>query len=289
VPARGEAEVRARVLAGAARLDARVEPADGLGDALASDDAATLLGAARHRPRVLLVAAPDDAEGPAAFFVEKALQSSGVSEIVRAAPDLAGASPESLDVLVALGAGPARRVDLPALYVGTRAGALPLADFRDLTGGDARLRSLEAKDPILRGVALDGVTIERATAAPVPPKARALVDLDGGTVVLAGGAGRSAFVYVGIDPARSDLALRVAFPVLVANALHALGGAADVITADTVARSEITLQPASDPPADEEVEPRFRLPFAPAVLLGFLGAVLLALEAWTWRKGWANG
>ena len=61
-------------------------------------------------------------------------------EVVRAPPSLQGVTPEPLDVLVALAAGPSRRVDLPALYVGTRTGALPLGGFRDLDREQAHLR-----------------------------------------------------------------------------------------------------------------------------------------------------
>jgi hypothetical protein len=292
VPAAGEAEVRVRVIASAARLSARVEPDDGISDALASDDEAVIAGAGRAAPRVLLMGGDDEAEATSAFFVEKALAAAGVKDIVHVPPTLAGTPPQVGDVVVALAGGPARALDVPALYLGTKSGSLPFAGLRDLEGDGTRLRSLDARDPLLRGVALDGVTIEKATAAGLPPGARALVDLDGGTVVLAGGAGARAFVYVGIDPARSDLVLRVAFPVLVANALHALGGAADVVVADTVARPEIMLREA--PPeilvAAEEpaASPRpLGVRAHPAVLLALIGAMLLALEAWAWRKGWS--
>jgi hypothetical protein len=196
-------------------------------------------------------------------------------------------------VVVALDRGPIRSLDVPALYLGTRTGALPFSGLREVQKEGTRLRSLDARDPLLRGVALDGVTIEHATVAAPPPGARALVDLDGGTVVLAGGAGGRAFVYLGIDPARSDLVLRVAFPVLVANALHALAGAADVVAADTVARAEIALPDASVPGAvadlhDQEPEVRsLAARLRPSLLLAILGVALLALEAWGWRKGWS--
>lgn len=290
VPARGEAEVRVRVLSSITRLSARVRPDDGGRDVLAADDEATLDGAARKAPRVVLVARTGDEGAAAAFFVEKALGSAGVKDIVRAAPDLGGVEPAAGDIAVVLGDGPARRIDAPALYLATRGGSLPYADVKTIGGEATRLRSLEQRDALLRGVSLDGVTIEQAAAATGPAGARSLVDLDGGTVLLAGGAGRGAWVYLGIDPAKSDLVLRVAFPVLVANALHALGGAADVIVADTVARSEVTLRPASSEilGTSEEPEPRLRLPLRPVLLLALLGAALLALEAWAWRKGWAS-
>jgi hypothetical protein len=77
--------------------------------------------------------------------------------------------------------------------------------------------------------------------------------------------------------------------VLIANALHELGGTSEVIAADTVARSEIALADAGSSTLSEEPTPRWRLSIAPAALLALIGALLLGLEAYTWRKGWANG
>jgi hypothetical protein len=293
VPASGEAEVRVRVRAAAIRLLARVEPDDGIGDALASDDEATITAAVQIPPRVLLIdagPAEDEASESAAFFAEKALIAAGAKEIVHVTPNLDPAEVKPGDVIVALGVGPSRRIDAPTLYLGTRKGALPFQGFHEIGAAEAKLRSVEGRDAILRGVVLDGLTVEHATAVDVPPAARALVELDGGTVVLAGGAGQRAWVYLGIDPVRSDLVLRVAFPVLVANALHAALGASNVAVADTVARDEIAMRAApivKEAPAEEPLS-SFRLPANPAVLLAAFALALLALEAWTFRKGWAE-
>ena len=114
-------------------------------------------------------------------------------------------------------------------------------------------------------MALDGITIEHASVASPPAGgARALVDLDGGSVVLAGGAGRGAFVYVGVEirPGATSSSASL-FPVLVANAVHALAGASDVATADVVARSEIALRAAAPTDAAEEPEVRSRVPLRP--------------------------
>jgi hypothetical protein len=294
VPASGEAEVRLRVLASIARLEAAVAPDDGAPDVLTSDDRAIIAEAARPPPRVLLVQSGSDAgvdtEDTAGFFVERALEAAGIKEIVHAEPSLGGTRPVPGDVLVALGDGPESAVDVPALYIATRTGALPYTRRQELGREATHLRSLDARDPLLRGVSLDGVTIEHATAVTPPAGARALVDLDGGTVLFAGGAGKGAFVYLGVDPAKSDLVLKVAFPVLVANALQTLAGAADVVVADTIARSEITLREAPDElPAPEEPEARsFAARFhRPAALLALLAIALLALEAWGYAKGWS--
>jgi hypothetical protein len=246
-------------------------------------------GAARTPPRALLIVGEGEGAASSAFFIEKAISAAGITEIVRVPPSLEGVTPTPRDLVVALADGPARALDVPALYLGTKTGALPFSGLHDLEGDATHLRSLDTRDPLLRGVALDGITIERASAVTPPPGARALVDLDGGTVLLAGGAGAGAFVYLGVDPAKSDLVLRVAFPVLMANALHALGGAADIVAADTVARSEITLRRAEVEAlgTTEEPDPRLRAALRPALLLAFIGAMLLALEAWAWRKGWS--
>jgi hypothetical protein len=109
-------------------------------------------------------------------------------------------------------------------------------------------------------------------------------------VVGAGGAGQSAWIWAGIEPVASDLVLRVAFPVLIANALHALGGASNVAVADTVARSEVALRTAKNEHETAEIEPDapWRMGVSPAAVLAALAALLLGIEAWTYRKGWAE-
>jgi hypothetical protein len=207
-------------------------------------------------------------------------------------PDIDPRGVNPADLIVALTHGPVHSLDAPAIYLGTRSGALPFVGFRDLDATKTALRSLANRDPLLRGVALDGVTMTNATAIDAPSGARALVDLDGGSVVLAGGAGASAWVFLGIDPAKSDLVLRVAFPVLMANAVASLSGASDVLVADGVPRAEIALTPAPPRPPElaltSEPLPSWRLPVSPAALLALMGTLLLAAEAWMFRKGWAT-
>ncbi len=137
------------------------------------------------------------------------------------------------------------------------------------------------------------MTIEHATAITVPQGARALVDLDGGSVLVTGGAGRGRWIYLGIEIRRGATSRSaIAFPVLIANALHALGGASDVISAETIARSEIALRDAPENDVADESPPRWRVGFAPSVLLALLGALLLGSVS---RRGpgekgaWANG
>ncbi len=288
-----------RVRASSTRISARVEAEDGFPDALAADDEATLTEATHPLPRVLLIGRGTPTGDASAFFVEKAIQAAGVREIVDVDPDLARreggdrTTPIAVqpgDLVVAIGVGPAHPASVPALYLGTATGALPVRGLGDLEGERTHLRSMAAGDALLRGVALDGLTIGHAKKADVPSGARSLVELDGGAVVIAGGAAEGAWIWAGIEPVASDLVLRVAFPVLIANALHALGGASSAAIADTVARSEVALRPAKIENETAEIEPDapWRMGVSPAAALAALAALLLGLEAWTYRKGWAE-
>jgi hypothetical protein len=299
IPASGDAETRVRVRVPASRLTVRVEPADGTPDALAADDEASLRVVSRPRLRAVVPVAScagaceppqDEEDGPVAFFVDKALRAAGASDVVWVPLRVPEADLREGDVLVALGTAPEQRVDLPSVWIGTRRGALPVRVQGEVAAGQARLRSVDTSHSLLRGVALDGVRIERAVAIEAPEGARTLVELDGGAVVAAGGSGRGAWAYVGIAPAHSDMVLRVAFPVLVANALQAVTGASDASTADTVphAESRLRVAAASEDAAPAEPDPRWRLPVSPAAVLAALGAALLALEAWAYRRGWAS-
>jgi hypothetical protein len=295
VPPAGEAEVRLRIRTPAREVLARVTALDGRPELLSADDEVRLVQGVVVPPRVFLVAASDAPEAET-FFAEQALRAAGVRQIERVTPADAHLRVGSRDVVVALTAPPDTRPTAPVLYLGTRARAggsgLPVRGQRELTvdaeGDPTRLRSVASHHALMRGVDLEGVAIQRALAADVPEGARALVELDGGAVVLAGGDGTDGWVYVGIDPLRSDLVLRVAFPVLVANALALLGGATQVSVAETVPRSEVTLLPGAGLGAVEAPEEALRLPRAPSVWLALAGALLLGAELFTWRKGWTR-
>ncbi len=78
--------------------------------------------------------------------------------------------------------------------------------------------------------------------------------------------------------------------MLIANALHALDGASSTAVADTVALREVTLQQAKVEIATAEIEPDapWRMGVSPAWVLAAIAALLLGVEAWTFRKGWAE-
>jgi hypothetical protein len=279
-------EIQERVgLRGGGRVVARVEPLDGRADAIALDDQASLDEPERKAPRVALVGPTADDLG--AFFIEKALHAANVSAIKRVAPT--EEAPRDVDLAVVLKDGPGRPTDVPAFFVVAEPPGLGL-DLRRVAKDQTRLRSLTADDPLLRGVALDDFTTLGATVATAPQGARVLVDLDGGPVLLAGGAAQHSWVWLGIDPAESDLVLKVAFPVLVGNVLSQLGGVVQTVSANTVPRAEVMLSTTDAvTPLAGATDPRWRIPASPPVLLAGLGALLLALEAWlTFRKRWVS-
>lgn len=297
VPARGEAELRVRVRTPAEELTARVEATDDLPDQLAEDDEARLTQGVLVPPRVLLVAETDAPEAET-FFMSQALEAAGVQEIVRVTPEDAHTRARADDVVVVLNQPPSRRPAAPVLYLGTRnaGGDFPVTGQRELLATDAaegessptRLHSVAEHHPLMHGVDLSGITIHDALAADPPEGGRALVELDGGSVVLTGGDGAEGWVYVGLDVTRSDLALRVAFPVLISNALAVLGGATQVSVAQTVPRSEVTLRQGDHLSEREAPALAAVVPHSPSFWLALLAVLFLGAELFAWRKGWTR-
>ncbi len=286
VPPAEEGEVAIRVHLSGGELVATVSPLDGLPDALESDDRAVLDAPTLTPPRVLLVGGAE--EGAARFFARRALEAAGVSEITEASPEEAHAQAGAHDLAVVLGEGPVRHLNAPTLYVGTATGALPVDAPRPLEGEDTALRSVDERAALLRGVALDGLSITRAFAIDPPGQARGLVELDGGTVMASGGAGRQRWVYVGIDPVGSDMVLRVAFPVLLANSVTFLRGADAMAVAETTPHDEVTLAEGPLVAAVTDVDaPGIGIPASPPVWLAAFASLLLLVELVAWRKGWA--
>ncbi|MCB9598136.1 MAG: VWA domain-containing protein [Sandaracinaceae bacterium] len=279
-----EAEATFRLRVPASELRARVEPR-GFTDGLASDDEAVVALGSIAAPRAHLIA---EASNGAAFFVERALRASGVSEVVRHLPTDAPTRLADGEIAVVVGAAPDTRIAGPTLYLDTRTGELPVHVGATLDAETAQLRSIDPSHPLTRGVDLDGATIAHATAVDLGPDDEEVVALDGGAVVATGGAGRERWVYLGIDPMGSDLVLRVAFPVLIANAVAALSGATDLRVAPTLPRAESALAPsemlAGAPALPDPVPLPAGLPF----LLAAGAALLLLGEGLAFHRGYAR-
>jgi hypothetical protein len=285
VPAQGEATENVTVR-GAGKLVAHVSSDDGRSDALAIDDEATLQESARRPPKVALIRRKGT-EAPTYFFVSRALEAAGVTELEDV--DIADKPPTKSEVAVVLDDGPARPKDIPAFYILTAPNELALDAKHAVGKNQAHLRSVANEDLLMRGVALDELTSNRATVAKAPHGARSLVDLDGGSALIAGGTGKNAWVWMGLDPEQSDLVLKVAFPVLIGNLMSQLGGQSTVITAKTAPRDEVMLAQNDVAAAlPDAAEPRWRMPAGPPAFLALIGAAFLAFEAW-WSFRRRNG
>lgn len=293
----GEADLSMRVESAGSELRARVEPDDGIEDVLPGDDEASVVDEAVTMPRAWIFQHPPPADDTEAsepsdvFFVRKALLAAGVNEVYalsyRSGPRWAEIRPN--DVIVAVGSfAPPRRAVAPMLFVGSSAGQLPVTGLRSIerAAGDTRLRSVETGDPLLEGVSLDEVTVEQAFATKtVPEGAKALVEFEGGAAVLRGGVGPEAWIYLGLVPTKSDVVLRVAFPVLVANAVSLLSGVRSHVVAETLPRSEVLLQSAPLAAVAPEPPPGWLPGLRPSALWAAFAVALLGVEGLAHRKG----
>lgn len=278
----GEHEVRFRTQLPVASLVAHVEGLDGKVDAVASDDQSTLNLGSTTPPSVFV---QGDTEGSGEFFAERALRAAGINSFVENASEAS--------VVVSLGA-PSQRPDLPHLILGGRGDNARWPSHVDalgvLEGEAATFRSLEPNHPVTRGVDLDGVTIVRAMAVD-PGRGVPLVELDGsgegGTVAAAGGAGNERWVYLGLEPDGSDVVLRVAYPVLVANAVAWLGGASETVIAETTPAAEARLPVAEAQGPTLMAPTTWGIPALP-VWLCVLAVLLLSLEGFAYQRRWVR-
>ena len=317
-PGGGEAELRLRLQLPLHRVRARVESVSLGPDSLPQDDVAELALAGLAAPRAVLVGAASASER---FFVERALASLGVERLEELP---AGTLPEGV-VVVQFGA-PTQRFDAPTLYV---PGTIP-AEFAEvppgepaamradapappvggepaptvaevwprgvvargpLAGDEAQLREVHDDHPLMRGVALTGATFVRLRAIE-PGEGRPLVTATGGgAVVAAGGAGRGRWVHLGVGANGSDLVLRVAYPVLMANAIRWLGGGGEAVAVAPARAAEVRAPIEASAPA---ATPAWTLAFGrllrmgPGLLLFALGALLLAAEGAAFARGWVR-
>lgn len=202
--ARVQGGQRARVKAGETRgLADGDADGDAGGDALAADDVAHLIVPGAAERRVLL-----SSQTP--YLLERALVSlPGVDLSVTDGPP--GAARE-LDVVVIEGALPEVLPSRPVLAFG------PPTDGGDLVEAPSIVQ-WDRDHPVLRDVRIDAVRVAAATVGDVPPGGDVLIESDAGPIAVAwsGPGGRAlSFRFALTD---TDLPLRVAFPVLLANAL----------------------------------------------------------------------
>lgn len=176
-------------------------------DALALDDEALLVVPPAPTVRVLLVS-------PTPFLLSQAL--AAVPGVV--AFTARGLPPDAADhdLIVLEGRWPEVLPRAPLLAFGGRD---PAGD--GAAGGEhPAILSWDRSHPVLRNVDLRAVLVERSFAATAPAGARTLVESSGGPLVSTWeGAGGRVLAFH-FDLLQSDLPLRVAFPVLVRDAVE---------------------------------------------------------------------
>lgn len=202
-------------LAGAgARLEARLVDAH---DALPRDDVAYAVLPSKRKQKVELVTAGD-------LFLEGALLLDENLDVDKIAPAMwDAASSAKYDAVVLDGFTPATAPRTNALYLDPKGAASPFA----LRGSvDAPLvTETAAAHPLMRWVALKDLNIGRASTFALGPGDVAVASSFKQPILVARDRDGKKTVALGFELRRLDLPLRVAFPVLLINALDWFAGA----------------------------------------------------------------
>lgn len=181
------------------------------GDLLAEDNRASCTLAPLRNLHVVVI-------GPPNPYLEAVLDSIPLVQW-RRVPSLP--APAGTDLIIAGGAAaPAEPPPTPLLLLnpttsgfwGEREGLLP----------DAPVTDLSPSSPLLRYVELGSVAIEEAGEWVVPPGSDVFAASLGHPLIFGRWDRSPRLLVVGFDPAKSDLPLRAAFPVLMGNLLQSL-------------------------------------------------------------------
>ncbi len=206
---------------GADFLTARIESPDDL----AADNEAFAALPSREQIRVLLVSGSDDP------FLERALTLAARVRVEHIAPDAFAAKDVAGHDLTVWDSDVVPPADLPPgryLFFG----AVPVGTVSPVLARGTDLESPPVLDwdrasPLLRFTDLSGVRVRDARGVTTAPWASVVVESKAAPLMVAGERGETRAVYVAFRPTKSDLPLRVAFPVFVANAVTYLAGHAE--------------------------------------------------------------
>ncbi|HPH26090.1 MAG TPA: VWA domain-containing protein [Pseudomonadota bacterium] len=210
-------------------LEARLRLPAGQTDLLALDNQAYAVLPERQRQRLLIVTAGN-------LFLEGALLSAGAGEenhlvIEKTTPAAYTAEKAArFDVVMFDGFTPKSPPDAHALYLDPRGEDSPFAVVGEVKR--PLLSEVDSTHPVLRWVSLGDVNMSRSSVFRPLPGDRVLASMVKQPLMLAreesgpsGHLRRS--VALGFDTRQSDLPLRVAFPVLLMNALDWFAGELD--------------------------------------------------------------
>lgn len=223
-----EAKLYPNLSGAGVRLEARLRLPGGTSDLLPLDDRAYAVLPERKRQRVLIVTRGN-------LFLEGALLAAGAGEenhlviekVTPAAYDVERAA--RYDVVVFDAFTPPAAPDAHALYLDPQRDG-PFAIAADLKR--PLITDAESAHPVLRWVSLSDINMTRSSVFKLAPGDRALAAMLKQPLIVAreqvgrSGATRRS-VAVGFDLRQSDLPLRVAFPVLLMNAMDWFAGDVD--------------------------------------------------------------
>jgi hypothetical protein len=206
-------------LSGASRtLEAKISLAGGGHDDLPADDRAYALLPERHRAKVLVVTAGN-------MYLDAALLLDEYLDVTEVTPAeyvgkyaTGGDGAKSFDTVIFDGATPATLPRTNAIFLDPRGPGSPVKVATELK--QPGFDKIDRKHPVVRFTALDDVNIAVGHKL-VPEKEDKIVGAsEAGPILVAGTRGGHKFVALGFDVRDSDLALRVAWPLLLLNSIN---------------------------------------------------------------------
>ncbi len=206
-------------LSGASRtLEARIGLVGGAHDDLPADDHAYALLPERRRAKVLVVTAGN-------MYLEAALLLDEYLDVTSVTPadyatKLAGAdlAQKHFDAVIFDGVTPVSPPAADAIYLDPRGPGSPVKVLAELK--QPGFDKIDRKHPVVRFTALDDVNIARGHKLGTEPGDKVVGASDEGPILVAGTRAGHKFVALGFDVRESDLALRVAWPVLLLNTIN---------------------------------------------------------------------
>ncbi len=203
-------------LSGASRtLEAKLAVMGETKDDLPADDHAYALLPERRRAKVLVVSTGNT-------YLEAALLLDEYLEVQTATPleyaTKHAQKSNTFDVIVFDEATPAEMPKTNALYLDPRGPGSPFKVENEIK--QPGFDKIDRKHPIVRFTALDQVNIARGHKLKAEPGDKVIGASEEGPILVAGTRGGHKMVAIGFDVRESDLALRVAWPVLLLNIVN---------------------------------------------------------------------
>jgi hypothetical protein len=203
-------------LSGASRtLEAKLSVIGDSKDVLPADDHAYALLPERRRAKVLIVS-QGNTYLEAALLLDEYLEVTSATPLEYATKHAQNA--KSFDVIIFDEATPAEMPRTNALYLDPRGPGSPFKVENEII--QPGFDKIDRKHPIVRFTALDQVNIARGHKLKPEPGDKVIGASDEGPIMVAGNRGGSKMVAIGFDIRESDLALRVAWPVLLLNIIN---------------------------------------------------------------------